>query len=179
MSIYIEEKRMKKYNLNTRFQVVGVHFLPFWVHRVLGAILFIFEIEYMISSCVKKWVSERVLPRAMHIIRSETLGRRLASAKSLAKNLAERFTKILAETLGETFGETLSETFRARQASPQSFESDYMQDSPQDSLRDSFFYAGYCQLIKYARQTLWIEWWIIGLDFLKTILETRRPICEE
>ena len=38
----------------------------------------------------------------MHIIRSETLGRRLASVKSLAQNLA----KIHSETLGETFGET-------------------------------------------------------------------------
>ena len=46
----------------------------------------------------------------MHIIRSETLGRRLASAKSLAKSLAET----LSETLVETFGETLGETFRAR-----------------------------------------------------------------
>ena len=33
---------------------------------------------------VKKRVSERVLRKAMHIIRSESLGRRLASAKSLA-----------------------------------------------------------------------------------------------
>ena len=79
----------------------------------------------------------------MHIIWSETLGRRLASAKSLAKSLAESLTKNLAETLGETFGETLSETlaetFRARQASPQSLGSDYMHGSRQDSLRDSFF----------------------------------------
>ena len=56
------------------------------------------------SALVRKRVSERVL----HIIRSETLGRRLASAESLAKSLAES----LAETLGETF--------RARQVSPQS-----------------------------------------------------------
>ena len=61
----------------------------------------------------------------MHIIRSDTLGRRLASSKSLSKSLAE----------------ILGETFRARQASPQSIGSDYMHDSPQDSLRDSFFYA--------------------------------------
>ena len=59
----------------------------------------------------------------MHIIRSETLRRRLAGAKSHAKSLAESVTNSLAEThsetLGETFGETLGETFRARQASPQ------------------------------------------------------------
>ena len=72
------------------------------------------------------------------MIRSETLGRRLASAKSLAKSLVEA----LSETLGETFGEILGETFRARQASPQSLRSDYMHGSPQDSLRDSFFYPG-------------------------------------
>ena len=47
----------------------------------------------------------------MHIIRSETLERRLASAKSLAKSLAET----LAETLGETFGETLRESFKILQ----------------------------------------------------------------
>ena len=92
----------------------------------------------------------------MHIIRSETLGRRLASTKSLAKSLtesltkspaasltkslAESLTKNLAETLGETFSEILGETFRARQASPQSLGSDYMYGFPQDSLRDSFFY---------------------------------------
>ena len=76
----------------------------------------------------------------MPIIRSKTLERRLASAKSLAKSLAESLTKILAETLSETLGET----FRARQASPQSLGPDYMQGSPQDSLRDSFFYAGSC-----------------------------------
>ena len=58
----------------------------------------------------------------MRIIRSETPGRRLASAKNLAKSLPESLTKsvdkTLSETLGETFGETLGETFRARQASP-------------------------------------------------------------
>ena len=63
---------------------------------------------------VKKRVSERVLRRAMYIIRSETPGRHLASAKSLAKSLAESLTKILAEA---------------------------MHGSPQDSLRDSLFYA--------------------------------------
>ena len=73
----------------------------------------------------------------MHIIRSASLRRRLATAKSLAKRLAE----ILSETLGETFGGTLDETFRARQASPQSLGLDYMHGSPQDSLRDSFFYT--------------------------------------
>ena len=68
----------------------------------------------------------------MHIIRSETLRRRLASAKSLAsKSLTDSLTKSLAETVGQTF--------RARQASPQSLKSDYMPGSPQDSLRDSFF----------------------------------------
>ena len=86
------------------------------------------------------------MQRATHIIRSETLGRRLASAKSLAKSLAKIPTKSLAETLSETlgeiFGETLGETFRARQAFPQSVGSDYMHGSPQDSLRDSCFYAG-------------------------------------
>ena len=91
---------------------------------------------------VKKWVSERVLRRTMHILQSETLERRLASANSLAKSLTESLTKSLAETLGETFGETLGETFRARQTSPQSLEYDYMHSSPQDSLRDSFLYAG-------------------------------------
>ena len=83
----------------------------------------------------------------MHIIWSETLGRRLASAKSLAKSLAESLTKSLAESLGEslgqTFGKTLGEVFRARRASPQSLGSDYMHSSPQNSLRDSFFYAGF------------------------------------
>ena len=94
----------------------------------------------------------------MKIIRSETLGRRLASAKSLDKSLANSLTKSLAETLsetlgetfgetlyeilGETFGETLGETLHARQASPQSLGSDYMHGSPQDSLRNSFFYVG-------------------------------------
>ena len=82
----------------------------------------------------KKRVSATVLQRVVHIIRSEPLERRLASAKSLAKSLAE--------TLGKTSGETLGETFRACQASPQSLGSDYMQGSPQDSLRDSFFHAG-------------------------------------
>ena len=48
----------------------------------------------LIFNCIsflprKKRVSRRVLRRAMHIIRSETLGRRLASAKSLAKSLAK------------------------------------------------------------------------------------------
>ena len=85
----------------------------------------------------------------MHIIRSETLGRRLASAKSLAKSLAESLTKSLAETisetLDETFGETLGDTFRARQAPPQSLGSDYMHGSTQDSLRDSFFLRGEAQ----------------------------------
>ena len=80
---------------------------------------------------VKKRVSERVLRRAMHIIRSETLRRRLASGKSLAKCLAK------------SLGESLGKTFRARQASPQSLGSDYMHSSPQDSLRDSFFHAGH------------------------------------
>ena len=61
----------------------------------------------------------------MHIIRFETLGRRLASAKSLAKSL----------------GKTLGATFRARQVSPQSLGSDYMHDSLQNSLQDSFYYA--------------------------------------
>ena len=83
---------------------------------------------------MKKRASEKVLQRVVHIIRSESLGRRLASAKSLAKSLAE--------TLGETFGETLGETFRARQTSPHSLGSDYMHGSPQDFLLDSFFYAG-------------------------------------
>ena len=96
---------------------------------------------------VKKQVSERILRRVMHIIRSETLGKRLASAKSLTKDLAASLTKSLAETLseilGETFDETLGETFCARQASPQNLGSDYMNGSPQDSLRDSFFYAGF------------------------------------
>ena len=106
----------------------------------------------------------------MHIIWSETLGRRLASAKSLAKRLAESLTESLAETLyetldetfgetlgesltkslaetlsetlDETFGETLGETFRARQAFPQNLGSDYMNGSPQESLRDSFFLRG-------------------------------------
>ena len=79
---------------------------------------------------VKKRVSERVLRRAMHIIRSETLGRRLVSAKSLATSLAESLTKRLAETVGETFIETLSETFRARRASSQSLGLDYIHGSP-------------------------------------------------
>ena len=39
--------------------------------------------------------------RVVHIIRSETLGRRLATAKSVAKSLAESLTKSLAETLSE------------------------------------------------------------------------------
>ena len=63
----------------------------------------------------------------MHIIRSETLERRLGGAQSLAKSLAESLTKSLAEslskTLSETFGKTLGETFRARQA-PRQAESD-------------------------------------------------------
>ena len=88
----------------------------------------------------------------MHIIRSETLGRRLANAKSLAKSLAESLTKSLAETLsetlGKTFGETLGETFRARLASLQSFGSNYMHGSPQDFLQNSFFYAEYDKRIK-------------------------------
>ena len=75
----------------------------------------------------------------MHIIRSETLGRRLAGAKSLVKSLAESLTKSLAETLsetlGETFSKTLGETFRSRQAAPQSLGSDYMHGSLQDSAR--------------------------------------------
>ena len=49
-------------------------------------------------SRVKKRISERVLRKAMYIIRSETLRRRLASAKSFAKSLAESLTKSLAET---------------------------------------------------------------------------------
>ena len=57
----------------------------------------------------------------MHKIRSETLGRRWASTKSLAKSLAESLTKSLAETL-------IAET-------------DYMHGSPQDSLRDPFFFT--------------------------------------
>ena len=43
----------------------------------------------VLTSRVKKRVPERVLQRAMHIIRSETLGRRLKSAKSLAESLTE------------------------------------------------------------------------------------------
>ena len=43
-------------------------------------------------------VLERVLRRAMHIIRSETLGSRLANAKSLTKTSA----KSLTESLGES-----------------------------------------------------------------------------
>ena len=70
----------------------------------------------------------------MHMIWSETLGRRLVTPKSLANSRAESLTKSLAETLGETF--------RARQASPQSLGSDYMHGSSQDALRDPFFYAG-------------------------------------
>ena len=66
----------------------------------------------------------------MRIIRSETLGRRSANAKSLAKILAERLTKSLAETLDETF--------HARQAFPQSLGSDCMHGSPQDSPRLAF-----------------------------------------
>ena len=94
-------------------------------------------------------VKKRVLERVLHIIWSETLGRRLASTKSLAKSLAESVTKSLVETLseilGETFGETLGE-------SPQSFESDYMHGSPQDSLRDSFFYAGLHSFLNYSHR---------------------------
>ena len=63
--------------------------------------------------------SESALQRVVHIIRFETLRRRLASAKSLAKSLAESLIKTLAETLRH-----------------------YMHGSPQDSLRESFFYAG-------------------------------------
>ena len=64
-----------------------------------------------------------VLQKAMHIIRTESLGKHLASVKSLAKSLTE--------SLGESLG-----------WSPQSLGSDYMHGSLQDSLRDSFFYAG-------------------------------------
>ena len=82
----------------------------------------------------------------MHIIRSETLRRCLASAKSFAKSLAESLTKsldeIFSETLGETFGETLGETFRVRHASSQSLGSDYMHGSSQDSPRLFFFTRG-------------------------------------
>ena len=70
----------------------------------------------------------------MHIIRSETVERRLASVKSLAMSHAKSLT--------ESLGKTLGETFRVRQASPQSLVTDYMHGSPQDSLRDSLFYAG-------------------------------------
>ena len=96
----------------------------------------------------------------MHKIRSETLGRRLASAKILAKSLAESLTKSLAETLsetlGETFGETLDETFRAHQASPQSPGSDFMHGSLQDSLRDSFFLRGVEAPYKTSFRWQWV-----------------------
>ena len=104
--------------------------------NVLGANFFIEDVfvgdfnsfcKVLFNTRVKKRVSERVLRRAMHIIRFQTLRRCLASAKSLTQNLAE--------TLGETFGETS----RAHQASPQSLGSDYMHGSPQDSLRNPFF----------------------------------------
>ena len=85
------------------------------------------------------------MQRAVHIIRSETLGRRLASVKGLAESLTKSLAETLSETLGENFGETLGETFDARQAAPQSLGSDYMHGSPQDSLRDSFFYGGWRQ----------------------------------
>ena len=73
-----------------------------------------------VSSRVKKRVSERVLCRAMYIIRSENL----------------------SETLSESFCETLGETFRAHQASPQSLESDYMHGSPQTLSETRFFQPG-------------------------------------
>ena len=41
---------------------------------------------------VKKRVSERVLQRGMHIIRSETVGRRLASAQSFATRVSPKVT---------------------------------------------------------------------------------------
>ena len=73
-----------------------------------------FRKKVRMSVCLyKKRVSERVLRRAMHIIRSETPG---------------------IETLGERE--------KSRQASPQSLGSDYIHGSPQDSLRDTFFHAG-------------------------------------
>ena len=85
---------------------------------------------------VEKRVSERVLRRAMHIIWSETLGRRLASAKSLVKSLGW--------TLCETLGKILGETIRARQASPQRLGSDYM--------HSSFSYAGRHIKVELARR---------------------------
>ena len=80
----------------------------------------------------------------MHIIRPETMGRRLASAKSLAKSRQKSHRESRLEILGETLRKTLGETFHARQGSPQSLGSDYMQNSPQDSpsivfLRGQFF----------------------------------------
>ena len=71
-----------------------------------------------LPTCRKKRVSERVLRRAMHIIRSETLGRCLASAKSLAKRLAEGLTKSLGETLSESLGEPFGDSWRDFSRSP-------------------------------------------------------------
>ena len=51
--------------------------------------------QLLLLTLVKKRVSERVLRKAIHIIWSETLGRCLASAKSLAKNLAKSLTESL------------------------------------------------------------------------------------
>ena len=111
----------------------GAHSETFGIVHIFVDLVCCWFMTFIRTTHVKR-VSERVLRKAMHIIRSETLGRLLASAKSLAKSLAESLT--------ETFFGTLGETFRARQASPQSLGSDYMHGSPQDSLRDSFFLRG-------------------------------------
>ena len=73
-----------------------------WTSWIIRVPFFPGIINYNYRPHKQKRVSERVLRRAMNIIRSETLGRRLASAKSLAKSLAESLTKSLAETIGES-----------------------------------------------------------------------------
>ena len=68
---------------------------------------------------IKQLVSERVLPRVIHIIQSETF----------------------SETLGEIFGESLGEIFALAKRLAESLALDYIHNSWQDSLRDTFFFT--------------------------------------
>ena len=106
---------------------------------------------------VKKRVSERVLQRAMHIIRSETLGRRLASAKSLAKTFAEAkvprvllkvsprvWEKVSARLLVRLSARLLARLFaRAKRHRRVSDRITRVCMTLRKTLRDSFYYAGH------------------------------------